>query len=297
MSRTLRAFDVSDLAAVSRICHDALSLDLDASSIPEILLRQPRVGVVSMAGSRIAGVCLVSEDASPEAAIGYVDLIAVSPGEQRGGRGRALLAAGESMLARLGHTQVRVRGNPPHYAWPGVDTNYVAAVALFDSSDYRRQTTERNMRVDLRAAPLDTVDDELRLSRLGISCRRAETDESAWIARQLATAWSPSVVNEVAAALGGEHGGVHIAIREERCVGFCAYGVTWPLDVGPLGTNADVRNLGLGATLIRRCLQDQRDTGLGHAEIQWAGPVRWLEQTLNAATSRTFHTYSKHLSV
>ncbi len=248
-------------------------------------------------GSRIVGVCLVSRDPSPEAATGYVDLIAVSPNEQRGGLGRELLAAGESLLAGLGNTQLRVRGNPPHYAWPGVDTDYVAAIGLFDSSGYRRQATALNMRVDLSVAPLDTVGDELRLSRLGISCRRAATDESAWIGGQLANAWNLSVVSEVEAALDGEHGGLHIAVRDEHCVGFCAYGVTRPRDVGPLGTNADLRNLGIGATLIRRCLQDQRDTGLGHAEIQWAGPVRWLEQTLNAATSRRFQTYTKDLSV
>ena len=45
---------------------------------------------------------------------------------------------------------------------------------------------------------------------------------------------------------------------------------------------APAGEIGIGATVIKRCLADQRDRGLPAADLGWAGPLSYFFSTLNA---------------
>jgi GNAT superfamily N-acetyltransferase len=61
-------------------------------------------------------------DRDPE--IGHLDLLVVDPAARRRGTARALVTAAERALAELGITEVRIAGNDPCDAWPGIDVRY-----------------------------------------------------------------------------------------------------------------------------------------------------------------------------
>jgi GNAT superfamily N-acetyltransferase len=69
------------------------------------------------------------------------------------------------------------------------------------------------------------------------------------------------------AALRDDRAEVHIAVQGRRYAGFCAYGVNGPHETGSLSTTPDLRWLGIGGPLLRRCLADQRDRGLRASDV------------------------------
>ena len=90
--------------------------------------------------------------------------------------------------------------------------------------------------------------------------------------------------------------GLHVAVRDGRYVGFCAYGLNREHELGPVGTSPDMRRLGIGGALLRRCLADQRDRGVAVAELVWAGPLSYFSTTVGATIGRAFWQYEKNLA-
>lgn len=248
--------------------------------------------MLAMLGDQVVGVCLYSVTRGATRSDGYLDLVAVRPTHQGHGVGRRLLTHAEDAFAVLGCRSVTVAGNPPCYAWPGVDARYLAAVCLFEESGYRRAGVELNLRVSLADEPYGGVD---ALDRHGIGIREATVADADWILASLAGRWKASWLDEIECALRFTGGSLQIAVREDQCVGFCAYGINRPHEIGPLGTDPSVRRLGVGSVLLRRCLADQRRQGLPAAELQWAGPLAWFSRAVGASTSRVFLTYQKDL--
>jgi mycothiol synthase len=76
----------------------------------------------------------------------------------------------------------------------------------------------------------------------------------------------------------------------------CAYGVNRPHEVGPVGTSPQVRRLGIGEVLLKRCLAEQRDRGVTTAELVWAGPLSYFSRAVNATIGRAFWQYDKDLA-
>jgi mycothiol synthase len=286
-----------DLDDVARLCDETLILDRYAGSIPGILTRRPFVGLVATHGSTTVGACIGSmaddEDATAE---GFIDLLVVDRAWQRQGVGRQLAAEMEQLLASRGCQRIGLAGHSPHYAWPGVAIHYTAAVCFADDLGYRRQGCEVNMDVDLLRASLDTGASEDRLRAVGIEVRLARADDDGPLQESLRYTWQPSWVTELAAALRGGDAGLHIAVQNKSYVGFCAYGLNRPHEVGPVGTSPELRKLGIAGVLLKRCLADQRDRGLTAAELVWAGPLSYFSRTVHATIGRVFWPYAKDLA-
>ncbi len=250
--------------------------------------------------NRLLGACFgAAEPATPAGAerrTGFVDLVVVDRAARRQGIGAQLVAGLRERLAASGCQVIAVRGHGVHYAWPGIDVGYTAAICMAEDLGFQRAGCEVDMRVDLLSVPLDTRAAEERLGRAGIEVRRAGTGDDGPLQASLATTWVPDWIAAITAALRDDHAGLHIALRGQRYVGFCAYGVNRLHEVGPLGTDPGLRGLGIGATLIKRCLADQRDRGLLAADLGWAGPLSFFSHTLNAVISRTYWTYEKDLT-
>ena len=292
----VREMSGHDLAAVAGLCERELMLDRDAGELPAILMRRPHVGLVAAAGSSLLGACFGAA-APPGRArrTGFIDLLVVDRAARRRGIGAQLAAGVQERLAAGGCRGIAVRGHGVHYAWPGIDVGYTAAICMAEDLGFQRSGCEVDMRVDLRSVPPDTGSAGERLRSAGIVVRRAGAADDGPLQSSLAGTWIPDWIGALTAALRGGRGGLHVALHGQRYVGFCAYGVNRLHEIGPLGAAPDLRGFGIGGTLIKRCLADQRERGLSAADLGWVGPLSYFSSTLNAVISRTYWQYEKDL--
>jgi mycothiol synthase len=299
----MRTATPDDLPTLRELARAGLVHDPDAAAIVDLLwpsaadgcrivLEQP-----GETGPRMIGFALGSlrpaHDDIP--ATGHIDLLVVDPGHHGRGHGRDLLADIERRLVAAGATRLRIRGNPPTFAWPGIDIRYTPAVCLATAAGYERLPDCNNMLVDLAAADLATEGDEQRLAEagIGIEIRRGRLeDEKAlrtWCDEKFGGSWG----QEAAMALHKSPPALHVAVRDGAFLGFAGHGMQRAAMFGPMGTDEAARGLGIGAVLLRRCLADQRDAGIEVAEIGWVGPVRFYSKTVGARLGRVFWAFEK----
>jgi len=172
---------------------------------------------------------------------GYVKLLAVEPGHQRQGIGRALLARVETRLAEQGARSIRLLESAPNYLVPGIDTRYEAALAFAAAAGYGHVGNAQNLSVDLAGTP------PARAVPDGVEVRRATQDDATALYAFLDRHW-PSWQAEATVALRNELATLHLALRDERIVGFSAsdannLGTGW---FGPMGIAPDERRSGIG---------------------------------------------------
>jgi mycothiol synthase len=293
----VRDMSARDLPAVATLCERELAFDQEAGSLPGILARRPYAGLVAARDSAVLGACFGAVGEGDDTRRpGFIDLLVVDRAERRHGIARRLVLDMEKELATRGCRMVMAAGHDVHYAWPGIDLRYTAAISLAEELGYHRTACEVDMEVDLLTAPLETAADEERLRSAGIEVRCAGAGDEPGLRLSLASTWVPEWVAATTAALRDDAAGLHIALRGRRCVGFCAYGVNRHHEVGPLGTAPDLRGLGIGSVLLKRCLAEQRDRGLRRAELVWAGPLSFFARTVAATISRAYFQYEKDLA-
>ncbi len=246
-----------------------------------------------------AGVVLASLS-QRDPSVGHVDLVAVHPAGRRRGIGRALLSRVEVALAALGAGEVRLAGNPPYYAWPGIDVRYTPAVCAAAALGYQRDDIAWNMTVDLSdpgsPALRDTRAAEARLAGQGITVRTAQAGDVPALVGFVLAHFSPGWAREIADSVAGERAGCHVAVRDDgEVLGFAAYGSSRPSWFGPTGTAPAVRGLGVGTVLLRRCLADLHAAGHRRAQIGWVDPVAFYCAAAGARIERVFLLYRKRL--
>ncbi len=88
------------------------------------------VGIVARCDGALAGVALASGSRTGTRRSGISTCSRYDRPLAAGASGRALLGRAEAELAGLGVGEVRLAGNPPYYAWPGIDVRYTPAVCL-----------------------------------------------------------------------------------------------------------------------------------------------------------------------
>jgi mycothiol synthase len=289
----VRAAVPDDLARIQGICAQALDLDPDAARLPAIMAAAPgRLSVVAEAAGEVTGACYGSLRARPgRTTLGYIDLLAVAPAAAGRGTGRALLDAMEAQLAGRGAEELVIGGHPPVYLWPGIDVRYTAMICLAGRAGYERYADATDMAVDLSTGDLTRGD----LTAGGITLRRATRTESPALTSWLrAGPWGQSTwPEEVAATLDREPVTCHVACRDGQYLGFACHGSVRAGWFGPMGTLDAERGLGIGASLLRRCLADMRAAGQQTAMIGWVGPVRFYARTVGARVDRVYWLYRK----
>jgi predicted N-acetyltransferase YhbS len=311
------AFSISeltddDIPAVVTLCRGALDLAEDAAEAAEIVRRlRDRTGtdgwtpgprrlaglVATAASGRVVGAVLGSVSHRDES-VGHVDLIAVDPAQRRRGIGRALLTRIEGALSGLGARQVVIGGNPPYYAWPGVDVRYTPALCLAAALGYEHDQTAWNMTADLTydgsPALRPTSPGEQRLAAAGVSVRPAGPADVPALAAFARTHFGEGWAGEIAHSVGRARAGCHLAVDGAGTIlGFAAYGSSRPSWFGPMGTSPAARGTGIGGVLLRRCLADQRAGGVTRAQIGWVGPVPFYSAAAGARVERVFFLYRK----
>ncbi|SIN23894.1 GNAT family N-acetyltransferase [Micromonospora cremea] len=297
-----------DLAAAAvRVCTQALDLPEDAVEAAAIVdALWPRaaadrlvVGLGAYRGADLVGVLLCSVS-SADPALGHVDLVAVLPDQRRRGIGRALLERAERVLAEHGVTEVLLAGNPPYYAWPGIDVRYTPAVCTALALGYEQDRTAWNMTADLSydgsPALRSTEAAEQRLAGQGITVRRAEPTDLPALAAFARSTFGGAWDGELAGSVGRDGAGCHLAERAGELLGFAAYGSSRPSWFGPMGTAPAAEGSGIGGVLLRRCLRDQQEAGLDRAQIGWVGPVPFYSGSAGARIERVFFLYRRTLN-
>ncbi|MEH1015233.1 GNAT family N-acetyltransferase [Micromonospora sp. CPCC 206060] len=294
------------MPAVTALCTDALDLAEDAAEAGAILttLRvravadRPVVGFVARRGGTPVGL-VIGSISRRKAGLGHVDLIAVAPDSRRRGVGRSLLVRIEQALAGLGATEVLLAGNPPHYAWPGIDVRYTPAICTALALGYRQDRKAWNMTADLSypesPALRSTEAAETRLAGQGVVVRRAEPADLPALTRFARETFGGSWDGELANSVDRADAGCHLALRGGEIIGFAAYGSSRPSWFGPMGTAPSAEGSGIGGVLLRRCLADQRAGGHDRAQISWVGPVPFYSGSAGARIERVFFLYRKTL--
>ncbi len=156
---------------MGEIARAALTLDADAAPALVARLMSPPPTRKWIALRTSAGVVLASLS-ERDPSIGHLDLLAVHPDQQGSGHGRALVRAAEEWLTGAGATQARFAGNPPAYAWPGIDVRYTPAACLAEHLGYERYDVAWNMTADLSFA-LSVQAAEARLAAIGVTVHTA----------------------------------------------------------------------------------------------------------------------------
>ncbi|RIV37246.1 GNAT family N-acetyltransferase [Micromonospora radicis] len=302
---------VAELAAervpeVVRLCRRALDLPEDAAEaealVDTLWVRASADRAVRVFGAYRAGELvgvLIGSRSAGQGRTGHVDLVAVDPAWRRQGIGRALLTRVERALAELGAAEVLLAGNPPYYAWPGVDVRYTPAICLAVALGYRQESTAWNMTADLSydASPAlrSTEAAEARLAGQGVTVRRAEPADLPALAEFARANFGGAWDAELAGSLGRPGAGCHLAERDGEPLGFAAYGSSRPSWFGPMGTAPAAAGSGIGGVLLRRCLRDQRAAGIDVAQIGWVGPVPFYSRSAGARIERVFFLYRRKL--
>ncbi|MGV9329347.1 GNAT family N-acetyltransferase [Streptosporangium sandarakinum] len=290
----IREAGPDDAAALGELA--AAALTLDAAEAPDLVasLSAPPAGRrwTALVTGDLTGVVFASVSGRDPSA-GHIDLLAVHPGARGAGRGRALVAAAEEWLRGQGAAEARFAGNPPCYAWPGIDVRYTPAAALAERMGYERYDVAWNMTAGLAAdADLSTDADAARLAESGVELRELRTagpgDRDALLAF-VREHWNDNWAWET------EHaGGCHYAVRGSEIIGFAAWGAR-PAWFGPMGTAPAARGLGVGRVLLRRCLAEQRAAGQESAQIGWVGPLGFYSRAAGARAERVFWLYRRTL--
>jgi predicted N-acetyltransferase YhbS len=298
----------AQVPAVVELCRLALDLPEDAAEAAELVTRlraaepvpgwavtRRTVGFVALDGDAVAGAVLGSlSDRQPT--VGHIDLVAVRPDRRRRGIGRALLTRAEEALGALGAVEMVLAGNPPRYAWPGIDVRYTPAICTALALGYQHDRTAWNMTVDLSSPALgDTAEAEQRLAAHGVTVRRATAADLPALVEFAETRFGGAWSGEVSLSIGQEDAGCHLAVRDGEVLGFAAYGSVRPTWFGPMGTAPSARGLGIGGVLLRRCLRDQRAAGHRRAQIGWVGPIPFYADMVGAWVERVFFLYRKEL--
>ncbi|WP_169946388.1 GNAT family N-acetyltransferase [Microbispora sp. H11081] len=288
--------DIAPVAVDDRVADvAAAALWADAADAPPVVRRladpppEREWTVLSTPGRE--GVVFASVGVDGGHTTGHVDLIAVDPAAQGRGIGRALAGAAEEWMRAHGATEARFAGNPPCYAWPGIDVRYTPAACLAERMGYERYRVAWNMTAELPAR-YDEAEHEADLAKLaeaGVTVAAAPAGERAEIADFVRGQWNDNWAWEAAQATG-----LRYAERDGEILGFAAWGAR-PLWFGPMGTAQAARGLGVGRVLLRRCLADQAAAGQTSAQIGWVGPIRFYSRAVGARAERVFWLYRRAL--
>jgi mycothiol synthase len=228
---------------------------------------------------------------------GWIRAFLVRKDHRRRGIGTMMFEAIEYSLAERGIAEINVGWAPPRYFLPGIDITYTPAIVFLDRRGYQtKRETRVNMDVPLIGRSFDTTDDEARLRERGFAFRRARPSDRPGITHLCETHHNLGWALEAGMALDKDPIAVFIAERHGEICAFAAHRTCGPIYFGPMLTSAELRGLGIGSVLLKRCLQDWQQMGVERCEIMWAGPLSFYARSVGATIGRAFWTFHKSLS-
>lgn len=300
----IRALRPTDLAQLTHLCNVALEHD----HFFDALVREKTFG----SPDYDPGLCLVEE--GPGKVLrgflagtvfewkgitrAWVRLFAVSPSCRNQGLATSLFAQFEAEALRRGAKTVRIMDVPINYFMPGVDPLYTEATLFLAKKGYTRQpAVNENLICDVWPGRWNCQPEIQELAAQGCEIRRASEEDWGHVQAFLSQDF-PAWEYEARRALDNSPSTLHICFFEDECIAFSGAegnnrGTGW---FGPMGTRPAARGKGVGAILLRLCLNDIADLGHRQAVIPWVGPVGFYHRFCGAKRQRTFWTYEKSLA-
>lgn len=227
---------------------------------------------------------------------GYIKLFAVEKTLRRQKIGSRLYDLAEKNLVQKGATMIRWYDVPMNYLMPGLDPNYTEAWCFALSKGFKKTGEAINMIVNLSGMNWTTEQEEQKLKQKGLTIRRATIDDMPDLLELLSTEWQ-LWNNEVEMAMKDTPPSVHIAFKDDTLKAFSVHngnnkGTGW---FGPMGTHPNLRGLGAGSILLKRCLHDMYLQGFKTAVIPWVGPVAFYAHYTKARINRVFWRIEKEI--
>ncbi len=227
---------------------------------------------------------------------GYIKLMVTHKEHRRKGLGKKLFLEIESRLRKRQVSRMRVYDVPYNYYMPGIDPRYTAALSFFETMGFSRFADTSNMIVDLENQDFSTQEAEKILVEKSITIIRADYGDMSDIFLFIDEHF-PLWRTEISNAYNSLPVSLHIARQDGQLKAFSGhngnnFGTGW---FGPMGTHPDLRGMGIGGILLKRCLQDMKDWGLKTSVIPWVGPIRFYSYYANARVDRVFWRYEKQI--
>lgn len=226
----------------------------------------------------------------------YIKLMAVDKEYRRQGIATAMYKQLQDVFKVHKADVVRIYDVPLNYFMPGIDPRYTPALCWAMRRGFERFGDTSNLLVDLNQNwDMSAREDALRKD--GIVVRRAKPEDKQAVLNFIKDEWL-LWTNEVEMAFKDEMPSIHIALLNGEVKAFSAHnannkGTGW---FGPMGTHPDLRGKGMGAILLKRCLQDMKEMGLSHSIIPWVGPIDFYAWHANARVDRVFWRFEKKLN-
>lgn len=239
---------------------------LSEGELRKVLHHDP--GIVLTTGTGVVAATVVGNR-------GYIRLLAVIPSHQGRGQGRQLLTAAQDWLVTRGAADIRWGGEVPYYLWPGLDQDCTRAVQLATACGYETVGTAVNMGITtaLHVPPSLPV------------FRMTDSDPRMTATRHFVVVnWEPWLTEVNLAAAQGT---LFVAFDHDRPVSFMAHSTLRRGWLGPMGTDPQYRQRGIGACVLHAACTDLAANGFEQAQIAWVGPTEYFA-ALGARTSRTF---------
>jgi len=234
---------------------------------------------------------------------GWIRAFLVRPDKQRQGIGTLMFDTIERALLERGIVEVHAGWSLPTYLLPGIDTKYTSAIVFLDRRGYQTSREARvNMDVVVAGHDWSTDQAEAELATRGIRVRRAQPKDEPAIARLCQAHGAEGWATEAGMALQETPISVFVAESvsatdtQGSIRAFATHSVAGPVHFGPMLTAADLRGLGIGTVLLKRCLQDWAQAGVSRCEIVWAGPISFYARSVGATLDRGFWTFRKSLA-
>ena len=259
-------------------------------------LADPELCFTAFAGSEPVGFLFCVRRSIRGDEYGYVKLMAVDKSHRRKKLGSRMYEMAEQILVQKGAQIIRWYDVPLNYFMPGLDPRYTEAFCFAAKHGFQQFGEAVNMRVDLEGMDWSTRKEEEALKEKGVEVRRAEMADVPAIRELLSAEWQ-LWNNEVDMAMKDNPPSVHIAFIKNKLRAFSVHngnnkGTGW---FGPMGTHADMRGMGMGSILLKRCLEDMRLQGHPTAIIPWVAPIAFYAHFVKARVERVFWRMEKKL--
>ncbi len=289
----------ADIAKMAAFLDRNLDFDkVDAALLKEKLfddpMADPDLCLTAFAGEEVVGFLYGVRRSIRGQEFGYIKLMAVEKSQRRRKIGSMLYEEAEKLLLKNGATHIRWYDVPLNYLMPGIDPRYTPAYCFALKHGFKQFGESINMICDLEDKDFVTQSEEKVLADKGVEVRRAEVADRPAISELLDTEWA-LWNNEVNMAMKDDPPSVHIALKNGKVLAFSVHngnnkGTGW---FGPMGTHSDLRGLGIGTILLKRCLKDMQAQGHKKAIIPWVAPVAFYSHYVDARVERVFWRMEK----
>ena len=300
MQYRLSNYKPSDLVLLTHFFNQACELDTITEELLEEKLAgdpnwQPELTFLQWDGDNIIGFMQGVIRDIRGTRYGYIKLMAVEQEYRRQGIAKNMYEKLEVSFKELSVNIVRIYDVPLNYWMPGIDPKYTPALCWALRLGFKRFGDTSNLIIRLNQN-WDTLEKENKLADEGIEVRRAKQEDKQAILDFVQDEWA-LWTNEIEMAFKDTPPSLYIALINGNVKAFSAHnannkGTGW---FGPMGTHPDLRGKGMGAVLLKRCLNDMKEMGLKTSIIPWVGPIDFYAWHANAKVDRIFWRFEKEL--